>query len=59
MDNVRSVPLYVFTVDGLKDDAFYSELIDIASNYESWVLDIDLDFFSTLNPYKDCFTSVP
>ena len=33
-------------------------LADIIGKCNTWVLDIDLDFFSTGNPYRSLFTDV-
>ena len=35
-----------------------SQLIEIVNRYSCWILDVDLDFFSTLNPFKNLFTQV-
>ena len=39
-------------------EAIAQLLADIVSKSRAWILDIDLDFFSTGNPYRGLFTSV-
>ena len=100
LENIKTIPLYVFTLDHsivLVDSSsqhhklhsahnqdvssctqgslsqphtqplehesvlpcvWLSELIEIVNRYSCWILDVDLDFFSTLNPFKNLFTQV-
>ena len=39
-------------------EAIAKLLADIVSKSRAWILDIDLDFYSTGNPYRGLFTSV-
>ena len=39
-------------------DAITELLADIIGKSSAWVLDIDLDFYSTGNPYRSLFTDV-
>ena len=61
LENVKAVPLYVFTVE-LKENSVESELCliiqKLLTESSAWILDIDLDFFSTKNPFKSMFTEV-
>lgn len=61
--NVRTIPLYVFTVEltpTIEDTVpqWYSKVKQLLSESAAWILDIDLDFYSTTNPFKDWFTEV-
>ena len=39
-------------------EAIAKVLADVISQSKAWILDVDLDFYSTGNPYRDLFTSV-
>ncbi|XP_019849876.1 PREDICTED: UPF0489 protein C5orf22 homolog isoform X2 [Amphimedon queenslandica] len=60
LENVKTVPLYVLTLD-LKEhiDTISDPCITIQKLLEessACILDVDLDFFSTVNPFKLMFT---
>ena len=72
LENYREAVLHVLTVPLTTDSAYCvreshtpSETANIAaqlhsllSSSASWVLDFDLDFFSTSNPFKHFFSEV-
>lgn len=54
LENVQTIPLYVITVSMSTD---VTEILESVGT-TSWILDIDLDFFSTANPFLPWFTKV-
>lgn len=62
LENVKTIPLYVLMFDLKEHIDTISEpciiLQKLLEESSAWILDIDLDFFSTVNPFKFMFTEV-
>jgi len=58
LENVKSVKLYVCTVieDSSQTDSLIESLNSIIKN-DKLVLDIDLDYFSTQNPFQEMYST--
>lgn len=55
LENKKSIVLVVITMNNEKDDLVEQKIVDILSKKEVYVLDVDLDFFSTRNPFRDMY----
>ena len=45
-------------IENDKNDSPYEKAVELLDGAQHWILDIDLDFFSTANPFCDMFTEV-
>ena len=54
MNNNKPLTLHVITAGG---DEYVNEIQHILQNKTHFILDIDLDFFSTKNPFQEMFTT--
>ncbi|XP_065915569.1 UPF0489 protein C5orf22 homolog [Dysidea avara] len=43
-------------IENDKNDSPYEKAVELLDGAQHWILDIDLDFFSTANPFCDMFT---
>lgn len=64
LENIQIIPLIVITMEFSPTDKqqccphWYEQVKDLLMKSKGWILDIDLDFYSTVNPFKDWFTEV-
>ena len=57
LENAQSATLVVLTVAD-QCDSVDEQFIEVLRDCRAWVLDFDLDFFSTANPFKSMFSEV-
>lgn len=57
LENAKTATLAVLTVGG-QSDSVDELLVEVLRRSQAWVLDLDLDFFSTANPFKSMFSEV-
>ncbi|XKL68002.1 hypothetical protein PGB90_003493 [Kerria lacca] len=55
LKNKKAITLFVLTMDNTKTNMMDENILNILNDKEIFVLDIDLDFFSTRNPFKDMY----
>lgn len=57
-DSTKHVDWNVKRINCCESDQVVEKLVDIIKESADWILDIDLDFFSTGNPFKSLYTKV-